>query len=338
MSEVFQKALTEALDKKDAFGFIQLVLRSAGRRFSEKLNEQYTPAPYDPPTETVQPLQRTGEDIGDAANLEENPERKLVMELTAMARQSSAEDDVHYNAGVFVCTIRKAQGVKDFLAWCDTKPSIAGYTVAVMADDSMEGFEQHVPVSKLDSAGELDFVVTVFTHASVVQYPSVALGESWDDRYGDEQFNIENGVLVEARKRTAAVRKPAPSVKCKPGYTWDASKKACVCVDDDSMQESMNNRTLEILQEGYEIFEAKTGKHGETIDHKHPDSIISISGITKDFGGGYQARTRDGSRYKLSVKATGHRMPSPGEVLETAKHKKFTNAEQLKTDEYKNFS
>lgn len=336
MNQIFQNNLKKFYESNDALGYIRATRESLARRFSEALNEEYTPAPSTDEMGSL-PALKTPESIGNAAQLEENPERKLVMELTAMSRQCSGEDDVQYNQGVFVCTLRNKQGARDFISWCSNKPEVFGFNLAVKSDNVMDNYEHTASLDEVDGSTEMDYVVTVSIRPGMVQFESINLSDIWDDTKGPEQIQESNGVLVEAKKRHAAVRSAAPMMKCKPGYVWDKKKKACVCVDDDSMQERMNNRAAEIIQEGYAIVEAKTGRHGETIDHGHPDSVTMVSGITKDYGGGVMARTRSGARYKLSVKAMNHRMPSIGEVLNTEHHKKFTNAEELKTPEFKEF-
>lgn len=58
----------------------------------------------------------------------------------------------------------------------------------------------------------------------------------------------------------------------------------------------------------------------------HPDKIVMTSGIRKDLGGGYMAKTKSGNYYKLSWDALklpngSHDLPKLGSVLDVAKHK-----------------
>lgn len=52
-----------------------------------------------------------------------------------------------------------------------------------------------------------------------------------------------------------------------------------------------------------------------------PDEVVMSSGIRKDLGGGYMAKTRDGKFYKLDPKALNYNFPKMRSRLDTTKHK-----------------
>lgn len=54
---------------------------------------------------------------------------------------------------------------------------------------------------------------------------------------------------------------------------------------------------------------------------KFPDQVVMTSGIRKDLGGGYMAKTRDGKFYKLDPGSLNHSLPRMKSRLDTTKHK-----------------
>lgn len=168
----------------------------------------------------------------DAANYEdsdvvENDQERAAKDLIlAAAMQFGADrESIVYQEGTLHFTLRSKDAVDHFSAFLDQSDVVDDYEVdAVFRDGS--GVARVVEFEKIEDDRDVTFDLWIHLDPEIVSWSSEGFDTDMEESFEPE--NVERLYEIRRRIKVNFRGKRRIKMQCKPGFKWDAGRKACL--------------------------------------------------------------------------------------------------------------
>lgn len=207
--------------------FSKMFKERIGEAIEDKLDEIIEPLPiHDEVLEEHVPSDAPDIDWTEISG----EERDALLKIKETARHLGGDQGA-YVPGIFTVTFKNKDAVKHYAEALDEFDEVDDYEVEarreVMVDGHMDDKEYDIDDVMFDK--DFEFIMTVYLVPEIVSYPA------WDEDVTDaerETYADDKNltIITEVRRRFKVNFRGKRRIKmqCRPGFKWDAKKRACL--------------------------------------------------------------------------------------------------------------
>lgn len=188
-------------------------------------------------------IQKMYDAVSDNLIAEAEDDAKPFTEVNSILIQYGA-GDAEYSDGIFKAIVDKKQQVTDICDVLDELDYIETYEIVILEKTVSGSFEDDdVSFDEIDdSYGGYQFMILIY-----LKIENVVYFDYYDQDEGDEEFDEEDNMLMEVRRRIKIDSRGKKRIKmqCKPGYKWTGS--ACMKITGSELATKRKAKRKELI-------------------------------------------------------------------------------------------
>lgn len=188
-------------------------------------------------------IQKMYDAVSDNLIAEAEDDAKPFTEVNSILIQYGA-GDAEYSDGIFKAIVDKKQQVTDICDVLDELDYIETYEIVILEKTVSGSFEDDdVSFDEIDdSYGGYQFMILIY-----LKIENVVYFDYYDQDEGDEEFDEEDNMLMEVRRRIKIDSRGKKRIKmqCKPGYKWTGS--ACMKITGSELAAKRKAKRKELI-------------------------------------------------------------------------------------------